>query len=239
MAANWLVPEPLPAVSRRTAARFTFGAICLSSSNHFPPILNSKFHEPGDVAAWSRQAVYVAGAYPDRRSIGNTIGTVRETCSNAATGPGAMGERARLARARPIRLRAGEYRRHWSSRPASVDPHIAADSSSLTRSQSLLERTRGGPDMPHRPRLRPGALRCAASPLPRAHRKRPRRRAAEQADEVAPSHSITSSAMASTPGGMTRPSALAVLRLMTSSKFAQLHDRQIARLLALEDLSVV
>ena len=31
------------------------------------------------------------------------------------------------------------------------------------------------------------------------------------------SHSITSSAIASTPGGIVRPSVLAVLRLMTSS----------------------
>ena len=36
-------------------------------------------------------------------------------------------------------------------------------------------------------------------------------------DEVAPSHSITSSARASSVGGTVRPSALAVLRLMTNS----------------------
>src|SRR5262249_23956726 len=34
-----------------------------------------------------------------------------------------------------------------------------------------------------------------------------------------PHHSITSSAMASTPGGMVRPSVLAVLRLITNSNF--------------------
>ena len=44
-----------------------------------------------------------------------------------------------------------------------------------------------------------------------------RRRAAEQRDELAPLHSITSSARASSVGGTSRPSALAVLRLMTSS----------------------
>jgi hypothetical protein len=43
-------------------------------------------------------------------------------------------------------------------------------------------------------------------------------RAAEQRDELAPLHySMTSSAMASTTGGIVRPRALAVLRLMTSS----------------------
>src|SRR5262249_41562046 len=52
---------------------------------------------------------------------------------------------------------------------------------------------------------------------PAARRKRPRgRRAAEQCDERAPPHSITSSAMASSPGGTLRPNALAVLRLIRS-----------------------
>ena len=54
--------------------------------------------------------------------------------------------------------------------------------------------------------------------LLRACRERPSRRAAEQRDELAPSHhSITSSARASSVGGTSRPSALAVLRLITSS----------------------
>ena len=71
---------------------------------------------------------------------------------------------------------------------------------------------------------RVGERRAAEEPdhrhrrLLRARRERPRRRrAAEQRDELAPSHSITSSASASSVGGMSRPSALAVLRLMTSS----------------------
>ena len=42
--------------------------------------------------------------------------------------------------------------------------------------------------------------------------------AAEQRDELAPSHSITSSARTSSVGGISRPSALAVFRLITSSK---------------------
>src|SRR5262249_25593881 len=54
--------------------------------------------------------------------------------------------------------------------------------------------------------------------LLRPRRNRPRRRATEQRDELAPSdHSITSSARASTVAGTSRPSALAVLRLITSS----------------------
>src|SRR5262249_49779082 len=54
--------------------------------------------------------------------------------------------------------------------------------------------------------------------LLRVRRERPRRRAAEKRYELAAAaHSITSSAMASSPGGMVRPSALAVLRLITNS----------------------
>src|SRR6516162_5723997 len=54
--------------------------------------------------------------------------------------------------------------------------------------------------------------------LLRARRQRPRhRRAAEQRDELAAFHSITSSASASNVGGTSRSSAFAVVRLMTSS----------------------
>src|SRR5262249_60384032 len=51
-------------------------------------------------------------------------------------------------------------------------------------------------------------------------RERPRsRRTAEQRYELAPLHSITSSARASSVGGTSSPSAFAVLRLITSSYF--------------------
>ena len=53
--------------------------------------------------------------------------------------------------------------------------------------------------------------------LLRVRRKRPSRRAAEKRDEFAPVHSITSSARSRIDGGTARPSALAVLRLMTNS----------------------
>src|SRR5262249_50922842 len=56
--------------------------------------------------------------------------------------------------------------------------------------------------------------------LLRARRERPCCRAAEQrSDELAPLHSITSSARASTVAGMSRPNAFPVLRLTTSSYF--------------------
>src|SRR5262249_20152989 len=60
--------------------------------------------------------------------------------------------------------------------------------------------------------------RCRLLP---ARRERPRRRAAEKRDELASlhlrGHSMTSSAMAISLSGIWRPSAFAVLRLMTSS----------------------
>src|SRR5262245_59246644 len=58
--------------------------------------------------------------------------------------------------------------------------------------------------------------------LLRAYRERPRgRRAAEQRDELAPAHSITSSARPDKGSGTVMPSALAVLRLRISSTFVE------------------
>src|SRR5262249_49239065 len=54
--------------------------------------------------------------------------------------------------------------------------------------------------------------------LLRARRERPRGRgAAEQRDDLAPPHSITSSATDSSVGGTVRPSMVAVWALMTNS----------------------
>ena len=104
--------------------------------------------------------------------------------------------------------------------PARLDPRVAADAPAQQR-QPLQER----PDANLEFRIirssrqkYPDAARGLA--LLRARRERPRRRrAAEQRDELAPLHSITSSARASSEGGTSRPSALAVLRLMNSSTF--------------------
>src|SRR5262245_19437961 len=65
-----------------------------------------------------------------------------------------------------------------------------------------------------------GELYGRSIALLRACHERPRCRPTEQRDELAASdHSITSSARASSVGGTSRPSALAVLRLTTSSYF--------------------
>src|SRR5262249_32132200 len=55
--------------------------------------------------------------------------------------------------------------------------------------------------------------------LLRARHKRPSGRAAEQRDELAPLHSITSSARPSSVIGKVRPSVLAVFRLITNTTF--------------------
>src|SRR5215813_6450684 len=102
--------------------------------------------------------------------------------------------------------------------PAGIDPQVAA----LAPSQ-LAERLceRGEPGLPLgivRGDIREHADAPRAFGQLRARRKRPRcRRATEQRNELAPPHSITSSARASSVGGTSSPSALAVLRLITSS----------------------
>src|SRR5262249_43317817 len=55
--------------------------------------------------------------------------------------------------------------------------------------------------------------------LLRARRERPCGRAANQRDELATFHSITSSARVSSAGGTSSPSACAVFKLMNSSIF--------------------
>src|SRR5262249_21657433 len=102
--------------------------------------------------------------------------------------------------------------------PANVDLRVAADSP--TR---LLQSLKKGSE----PRL---PLRIfgreihehansshPARRLLRLRRERPRRRAAAQRDALAARHSIASSASARRLRGMARPSALAVLRLITNS----------------------
>src|SRR5262249_23137123 len=78
---------------------------------------------------------------------------------------------------------------------------------------------------PHRFYVALGRLRVEETDhwhrrLLRPRRERPgNRRATEQRDEVASPHSITSSASASNLSGSSRPSAVAVPRLITNSNF--------------------
>ena len=105
-------------------------------------------------------------------------------------------------------------RSYWPSSPVVFHRHVLAfDITGFV--EALAERTSNAPrvlgraavdepDHRHRRLLRP-------------RRQRPRRRAAEQRDELAPPHSITSSARPRSDSGKLRPSALAVLRLTISS----------------------
>src|SRR5262245_36050327 len=100
----------------------------------------------------------------------------------------------------------------------SVDPYVVA----LGPSQ-FLQSSAEGCDASLTFRI----VRCDAYEHPderypirllRPRRQRPRRRAAEKRDELASlHHSITSSAVICMISGTVRPSALAVLRLITSS----------------------
>src|SRR5262249_21655046 len=107
-----------------------------------------------------------------------------------------------------------------ASRPTDLNPHVAADGPAQQR-QPLQER----PDAGLKYRIIRGCVHeHADAPHPlallRARCERPRRRrAAEQTDELAPFHSITSSARASSVGGTSRPNALAVWRLRINSIF--------------------
>src|SRR5262245_16361485 len=118
--------------------------------------------------------------------------------------------------ARPRRPASGLDRRRWRDNQFGCcglpsTPNLATPCGARRSVRALrvrLGERRQHADAPH-----------LFAPLLRPCRQRPRcRRAAEQRDELATAgHSITSSARASTVAGTSRPSALAVLRLITSS----------------------
>ena len=150
----------------------------------------------------------------------NTVGTVRPTCRN---GPRVVPPEARMtsgARATNsaayLRMRSG-----FARAPADVNADIAAVGPARLR-QSLCERQEAGLSCQI---VRSHVHEHADAPqtfrLLRTHVERPRsRRAAEQRDELAPFHSITSSAVPSNVAGTSSPRTLAVCRLMTNSNFA-------------------
>src|SRR5262249_8665111 len=117
-------------------------------------------------------------------------------------------------------LRERSYPIDVSAGPTKVHPHVAAIGPTQVRKRLSERRDHSRrraivfvaphdhADVPH------------AVALLRARQERPRRRAAEERDELAPDHSITRSAMASRPGGNVRSSALAVERLITNSNLA-------------------
>ena len=168
MTPNWPVPEPW-AGSRRTATRVTPGAISLSSSSHFPPMLYSKSMNPVALPP-GRARLSTKPAPTGSPATGNTIGTVRVACSNGGHGRVASGQD-------DVRRERDQFRRVSADfagigrGPADVDAHIAADGSSPI-APAPAGTPRRGPEIPHRPRLRAGARRCAASARAAARARR-------------------------------------------------------------------
>src|SRR5262249_20460974 len=103
-------------------------------------------------------------------------------------------------------------------RPAIVNSHVSAIGPA-----QLLQRLQECRNVALRARIVPvaAALNHCDVPHPlgllRTRRERPRNCAAHQRDELAPFHSITSSARTSNDDGTSMPSCLAVLALITSS----------------------
>jgi hypothetical protein len=151
-------------------------------------------------------------------TIANTIGTVRVACTNGPTaaepfatttsGGSAVNSAAclRISSVLPPAQRTSiRILRRW---PSPVAAALVAMPQRGLRFRIVRGESHEHADAPH-------PLR----PL-RARGKRPcGRRAAEQGDERAPPHSITSSARARRVAGKSRPIAFAALRLMTSSNF--------------------
>ena len=113
------------------------------------------------------------------------------------------------------------YLRKRSASPAPqrvVDPHVAADGPAQFL-QPLQERRHASAVIPDRPRqsVMSTPMRRIRSALLRARRERPRRRAAEQRDELAPVSFDHLVGEREKSVGTSRPSAFAVLRLITNS----------------------
>src|SRR5207247_1011396 len=103
---------PIPEVmleSRSTATRVTLGAICLSSSSHFPLILYSNAMKPV-VLPPGRAKLFTKPAPTGSATAANTIGTVRFTCTNghaAAAAPLTNAMNSRRLPRNSIRKRCG------------------------------------------------------------------------------------------------------------------------------------
>src|SRR5262245_26628101 len=166
----------------------------------------------GDVAGWSRQAWYEAGAHRiARRREHDRYNRCHLLCCEHRPShrydhidleSDKLG--GNLAKALGTPLRPTILDRHG----ATLDPAEFAQSLSKGGCPCTPGRRRARSKEPDDRHLRR---------LLRARRERPGSRAAEQRDEVAAIHSITSSARATRVAGTSRPSALAALRLSTNS----------------------
>ena len=186
MAANWPIPAVM-AGSRRTATRVTLGAISLSSSSHFPPMLYSKVGEAGGVAARPRQALDEAGA--DR--IGDDARTRSARCGSpaamAATVGAASGEDDVRRERDQFRRVSANARRHRSRPSGSRSARCGRSVQPNCCSPCTKRRDAGLHSGSSAATVMSTPMRRIALALLRARRERPRRRrAAEQRDELAP-----------------------------------------------------
>ena len=123
MTANWPMPAGM-AGSRRTAARVTRGAICLSSSSHFALKLYSNWMKPVALPP-GRARLSTKPPPTGSATVANTIGTVRVACSNGPTVRVAGGQN-------DVRRERGQFRRVFANvggiahGPADVNLHVAA-----------------------------------------------------------------------------------------------------------------
>ena len=192
------------------------GGNLLEQFKPFPTCAEFERHETGGIAARLRQAVDEAGT--------NRIGDAREHYWNGA---GHLQQRTH-GRAATCH---DNVRREFNQlgdiftktieiahAPPVVDPYIAA----FSPASFLQPLHEGHPTyLPFRVISGQTVHKHANTTHPlgllRAHHNQPRRCASKPRNERPPFHWITSSAVANSVSGMARPSALAVLRLMTIS----------------------
>src|SRR6516164_1593545 len=195
-----------------SATRIVFGAIAFNSSTHLPPSSELSVVKPVKLPS-GRERFATKPLPMGSPTFMNTMGIVRVSRTRAAT-TAVLWPTITSGR-RLTNSFAND--RILSASPApqrTFSPEIAT-----FRPTELCERPlerlkvglRNGTDKCHQHTDLPHTL-CLLS----ARRERPCRRTTEQRYDVTPLHSITSSARASTVGGMTRPRACAVAKLITS-----------------------
>src|SRR6516165_11624223 len=199
------------------ATRATRGAISLSSSRYLPLIEASRLTKPVTLPPGLARLVTKPEPTGSTR-LAKMIGTLRVCCmSNLVVGvPDDKMTSGRSSTSSFVNC----CIRSTGRRPAEFDLDVLP-LHPAELAQPLAECRNPGLNF----RIALGIRHQHADPphafgLLRARRQRPRgSRSAEQRDELAPRHSITSSASARRVGGTVRPSVLAVLRLMTNSYF--------------------
>ena len=202
---------PIPEYGGASQGRAEF----LDQLELFGALFGCEYRQSGDVAAWARQACNIAGAQ-----------RIADCCHHDGKGAGRLADGLDgLRRMRDddiiICLNQLGCQRGQSLGIAISVPPLECNGFPVQPTE-LFQRLHKGREALLRLQIAPcDRHQHAHAPYPlrllRTGRERPTRRAAEQRDELAPVHSITSSAVACSVRGTVRPSACAVLRLITNS----------------------